>query len=298
MDLPAGLGQRPLELADSGAVAALIAAQEVEDIGEAVIEAADIVADWQRPSRDVPGSTVGVFAGTELVAYAELSLPDRAFAAVDPAHRGRGIGTALAGWTQRLARRRGSTVVGMPVPSGSPGERLLTRLGYRPRWTSWVLQLPAGGDIAAHPLPPGHELRTADSEPDRRAVWTLLEDAFLEWSARERQGYDDFAAGVWLRPGFEPWQLRMIVDGNGQAVAAAFLIMAGDCGFVERIATRRNRRNQGFARALLADTFRAAREHGATRSELSTDSRTGALGLYEKVGMQVTSTWVNLAKTL
>jgi len=26
-------------------------------------------------------------------------------------------------------------------------------------------------------------------------------------------------------------------------------------------------------------------------SELSTDSRTGALGLYEKVGMQVTSVW-------
>jgi hypothetical protein len=43
----------------------------------------------------------------------------------------------------------------------------------------------------------------------------------------------------------EPWQLRMIVDGAGEAVAA--------------------------------------------------DSRTGALGLYEKVWMKVTSTWVNLA---
>lgn len=32
-----------------------------------------------------------------------------------------------------------------------------------------------------------------------------------------------------------------------------------------------------------------------TRFELSTDSRTGALGLYEKVGMRVTSTWVNRA---
>jgi hypothetical protein len=29
--------------------------------------------------------------------------------------------------------------------------------------------------------------------------------------------------------------------------------------------------------------------------ELSTDSRTGALGLYEKVGMEVTSIWFNLA---
>ena len=30
-----------------------------------------------------------------------------------------------------------------------------------------------------------------------------------------------------------------------------------------------------------------------TVSELSTDSRTGALGLYEKVGMVVTSNWVH-----
>ncbi len=38
-----------------------------------------------------------------------------------------------------------------------------------------------------------------------------------------------------------------------------------------------------------------AAEHGAVKSELSTDSRTGALGLYEKVGMKVTSTWVSRA---
>ena len=31
------------------------------------------------------------------------------------------------------------------------------------------------------------------------------------------------------------------------------------------------------------------------QAELSTDSRTGALGLYERVGMEVTSTWVNRA---
>jgi GNAT superfamily N-acetyltransferase len=296
MELPAGLGQRPLTLRDAAAVAALIAAQELHDVGEVMIEEADVVADWQRPSYDVQAGTVGVFDGEALVAFAELSSPDRGFVAVHPDHRGRGLGTALAGWTQRRARGRGSTVVGTPVPTGSPGERLLTQLGYRPRWTSWVLQLPAGREIEPQPLPVGHSIRAAESASDRRAVWTLLEDAFLEWSTRPRQSYEDFAAQVWLRPGFEPWQLRILVDGAGEPVAAAFLVMAGDCGYVDRIATRRDRRNQGLARALLADVFRESRVHGATRSELSTDSRTGALGLYEKVGMEVTSTWVNLAK--
>ena len=52
-------------------------------------------------------------------------------------------------------------------------------------------------------------------------------------------------------------------------------------------------RGRGLAQALLIDSFAAGTAHGARRSELSTDSRTGALGLYEKVGMVVTSTWVN-----
>ncbi|SFC92628.1 hypothetical protein SAMN04487968_11494, partial [Nocardioides terrae] len=38
-----------------------------------------------------------------------------------------------------------------------------------------------------------------------------------------------------------------------------------------------------------------ARAHGAVRSRLSTDSRTGALSLYERVGMQVIQEWVNRA---
>ncbi len=64
------------------------------------------------------------------------------------------------------------------------------------------------------------------------------------------------------------------------------------------LAVRRDRRGLGLARALLADAFATARAHGATRSELSTDTRTGALGLYERVGMQVRSTWVHRATDL
>ena len=46
------------------------------------------------------------------------------------------------------------------------------------------------------------------------------------------------------------------------------------------------------------DAFGRAREHGATRSELSTDSRTGALDLYLKVGMEVTQVWTHLVTDL
>jgi GNAT superfamily N-acetyltransferase len=292
LSLPDGLVERPLTPADAAAVTAVMSAQELVDVGEVVIEEADIVGDWQRPGYDVPASTVGVLDGDTLVAYAEVSHGDRGDAAVHPDHRGRGIGTALARWMQEKAREKGSTVIGMPVPQGSAGDRLLADLGYRVRWTSWVLQLPDGAAVPDRPLPAGYVVRAAEPG-EHRACWQVQEDAFLEWSERERDTFEEWQATTTLRPGFEPWQLRVVVDPAGDVVAVALLQMNEGCGFISRLATRKDQRGRGLAQALLADTFGIARAHGATRSELSTDSRTGALGLYEKVGMRVTSTWVN-----
>ena len=298
MTLPGGLSSRPLARSDSRAVFAVMAAQELADVGEVVVDEADIVADWQRPSFDVGECTVGVFASEQLVAYAEVSSADRGDAAVVPEFRGRGIGSWLARWMQAKARDRGAEVIGMPVAQGSAGDRLLKSLGYRVRWTSWVLRLPEGARIPARVLPEGYGVRQA-TEGDHRACWNVLEDAFLEWSVRAREPYEDFLAEVSHRPGFEPWNLRVVTDADQVIVAAAVIAISGEAGqrdaFVERLATRTDERGRGLAQALLVDSFAAARERGITGAALSTDTRTGALGLYEKVGMRVTSTWVNRA---
>lgn len=292
--LPSGYTSRPLDMPDAGAVTAVMAAQELYDVGEVVIEEADIVGDWQRPSFDVPDSTIGVFDGDQLVAYAEVANGDRGDAAVHPDHRGRGLGTWLARWMQVRAREKGSPVIGMPAPEGSDGDRLMAALGYHVRWRSWVLQLPPGASVPARPLPEGYSIRAA--EPDEyRTCWTVVEDAFLEWSVRAREEYDDWAASVVRRPGFEPWNLRVVLDPSGTVVGVAVLQLAGETAYISRLATRRDQRGLGLAQALLVDAFAQGAAHGATVSELSTDSRTGALGLYEKVGMKVTSTWVNRA---
>lgn len=295
LDLPAGLTSRPLVLTDARPVYEVMAAQEQHDTGKVSIEEADILADWQRPSYDVSAGTVGVLDGDRLVAYAEHMGGDRGDAAVHPAYRGRGVGTALAHWMQGRARAAGATVIGMPVPQGSDGDRLLAALGYRVRWESWELHLPEGAEIAARPLPAGYALREAKPD-DYPACWTVLEDAFLEWSVRERQPYDDFLASVVGRPGFEPWHLRVVTDPAGEVVGVTNVVLfGGDEGYVNKIATRADQRGRGLAQAMLVDAFATARAHGATRSGLATDSRTGALSLYEKVGMRVTSTWLNRA---
>ncbi len=300
MELPEGLTARPLVMSDARAVYEVMAAQELADIGQVEIEEADIVGDWSRPSFDVSAQGIGVFDGERLVAYAEFAKPDRGDAAVDPAYRGRGIGTALARWMQEKAASYGATAVGMSTPEGSPGDRLLADLGYEPRWTSWVLHLPEGAEIVDRPLPEGYAVRQAEPA-DYPAVHNVVEDAFLEWSVRDRETFEDFSAVVLGRPGFEPWMIRVATDPKGEVVGVAIeSIYEPDDerpteAFVSRLAVRRDQRHKGLAQALLVDAFRVARAHGAVTCGLSTDSRTGALSLYEKVGMKVTGTWVNRA---
>jgi ribosomal protein S18 acetylase RimI-like enzyme len=287
----AGLTTRPLTRDDASAVTALIAACERHDVGKVLIEEADIVGDWQRPAFDIATQSVAVLDNDRLVAYAEVYKARWADVAVDPAYRGRGLGTALSHWTRSIGSRDGGTIVGQPVPGDSAGERLLSSLGYRVLWTSWVLEMPAGQTVTPQPIPDGYSIREPRSDADLRATWTVNEDGFLEWSERERATYEEWAANVTERPGYEPWQLRLVVDPADEVVGMAFVVVSNGCAYVDKLAVRRDQRGRGLARALLVDAFEVGRARGGNRSELSTDSRTGALGLYEKVGMQVTSVW-------
>jgi mycothiol synthase len=300
LTLPQGYAARPVEMSDAPTVTALVAAEELHDLHEVLIEEADYVSDWQRPSFDLGTQTIGVWRGQDLAGFAMVD-HDRGDAAVHPDHRRQGIGTALAGWMQDCARAQGMNVIGAPVPQGKAGDRLLEKLGYRIRWTSWVLELLDGATIAERELPAGYSIREATPD-DYEAVWTVTEDAFLEWSERQRQSFEDWEAAVPGRPGFEPWNIRVATDPSGAVVATSNIHVSGEGdrvgAYIDRLATHRDHRHRGLAQALLVDSFEVGREHGAVRSELSTDSRTGALTLYEKVGMSVTSVWVNRARDL
>ena len=290
--LPPGLESRPLTHADISDAFTLYAAAEAAAIGEVAIELADVESDWARASFDLATESIGVFRGTRLVGAAEVFLARRAEGAVIPDEMGHGIGSWLLDWTERCARDHGGPVVGQTVPAGSAAETLLRARGYRLGGTSWVLDLPEGADVAPQPLPPGYRLRTFAGGEDQQAAYQLIEDAFNEWPDRQPSTFADWAPRVVGRTGFEPWQLRFAVDAQDIPVGVAFTILdSAGCGYIDQLAVHRDHRDRGLARALLGDAFKGVRARGATRSELATDSRTGALGLYEHVGMVVTQTW-------
>lgn len=290
-ELPAELQTRPLNMDDSAAVATLIGLEEIVALGRAEVTTADIVAGWQRPGFEVASGTIGIFDSERLIGYAEYSGADRCDVAVDPAHHHRGIGRAMAGWVREQARAAGAARVGMQIPRGSAADQFLQRHGYEVRRIAWDLELPAHVRLDED-LPDGYLIRTATSD-DYDRVWNLLEDAFTEWSDRPKWSLGDFLAQTVQRPGFAPDHLRVATDPRGRLVGAAYAVLDAGAGEVDRLAVHPAYRRQGLARALLADTFGVLRAQGATRCTLSTDSRTGALPLYEHLGMIITSTWVN-----
>ena len=296
--LPAGLQARALGHDDAEAVFDLIAASEATDVGEVLIELEDIQGDWQRPSLDFERDTLAVLDGDRIVAFAVISSRGRAEATVHPSHRGRGIGAYVLSWTEDRMRAVGGSRVGQSVPGGNVDALNLMRLhGYERLYSSWILRLPPDAEIRGdRALPEGVVIR--QFEPgEERAAYQVIEDAFNEWPNRPPSTYEDWQAVVLRRPGFEPWHLLVAVDGD-EVVGACFSSVSEDVVWIDQLAVRRDQRGRGLARALLVEAFREGRSHGAVSAQLSTDSRTGALGVYERVGMSVTDTFVHMSLDL
>jgi mycothiol synthase len=296
--LPAGLRTRPLRPSDAEAVYELIAAAEAVDIGEVLIDLDDILGDWQRPSLDFGRDTLAVLEDDRLVAFAELSARGRAQASVHPSHRGRGIGTYVVSWTEDRTRALGGRRVGQSVPTTSAAAvELLTGRGYQRLWTSWVLKLAPDAEIRGDATPPDGVVVRPMAPGEERAAFQVVEDAFNEWPDRPPSTFDDWAAPVLGRPGFEPWHLLVAADGD-ELVGVCNVMVSGESVWVNQLAVRHDQRGRGLGRILLVAAFQEGRARGAGWAELSTDSRTGALGLYEHVGMSVTDTFVHLALDL
>jgi mycothiol synthase len=173
--------------------------------------------------------------------------------------------------------------------------RWLESLGGREVRRFWRMVVDLDSSVSPPPAVPGLVVRTVrDDEADRRTVWRVVEDSFADHFGHEDgRGYEEWLDGWLRRSGFDP-TLWWAAELDGRVVAVLLGLLVAELGHVSTLGTLRNARGRGIGTTLLLTAFEAFHRRGLRRVSLGVDAsnETGAVRLYESVGMRVVQEWV------
>jgi mycothiol synthase len=215
--------------------------------------------------------------------------------------RGRGIGTEILERGEAFARAAGADKVftGAAEPNAE-ARGLFEGRGYREVRRFYEMAIGLTEAPAVPALPDGlaiDELR----EGEQRAFFDAMNEAFAEhwefhpatfeeWIEIRRDHHHDERGPLWfvVRDGGE---LAAVIRNDAQ--------LAGG-GYVGGLGVRPGWRGKGLAKALLQRSFAEFWRRGTTRVTLGVDSEneTGAVRLYERVGMHVETCGVAFEKAV
>ena len=119
------------------------------------------------------------------------------------------------------------------------------------------------------------------------------DDAFSEWPGRDPEPYEVWAAQRIAHPAFEPALSPLAFEGE----ELVGLVLSTDFPRrgIDQLATKATHRG-GHRGAGVSTALGGFYERGRPDGGRLTDSRTGALGLYEKVGMRVVRQYTRYTK--
>jgi mycothiol synthase len=263
--------------------------------------------DQFNPLRDVTlaevdGTAVGLgfrqWVDTNIGDYREFRLDG----VVDPEWRRRGIGSALLAENQRRARELVATyptsralTFGSWSGSSQPADAaLLEKDGFSEVRQFFDMSRPNLDDIDEPPLPPGLELRPV-TDAQVRQIWKADLEAFRDhWGGHDAsdealQRYldsPDHDLSLWLIAWDGEEVAGGIINGIERGENEALGVQRG---WLHSVFTRRPWRKRGLASALIGQSLKLLRERGMTSAILGVDAEnpTGALGLYERAGFEV-----------
>jgi mycothiol synthase len=299
--LPSGYSMRAPSPDEVDAVAAVLAAADVEAGGTSVLDADFLRDEWTRAGFDL-ATDAWVVTGPDaaIVAYGETMLEEpgvvESWGVVHPEHRGRGIGDTLLG---RIERRAAEQLAGSEpskfrhaVNAGdvAAGEMLRAR-GLELVRHFWHMQIDLAGPVDAGPAPPGIEIRPPETD-ELETVHEIMDEAFAEdWGYRP-QAFDEWMADYARSPRYDPTSWLLAREA-GDAVAALTVIAGEDRAWVAELGVRSSHRGRGVGGALLRHSIAELARRGVPAVVLNVDAAnpTGATALYERAGMRVVGRW-------
>ncbi len=302
MTLPEPYAIRAPAAHDLEAVAAVFAADDIDDVGEVVLDADFIGSAWNRSGFDLATDAWVVVddAGT-IVGYAHAMRdgPDvvDSWGLVHPAQRGQGLGPVLL---DRIEERAGQLLAGVPDAkfrqSVNAGDRaaaaMLQGRGLRLVRHFWHMGIDLEGPVPAGRAPEGIEIVGVDPHLDLPAMHAVLIEAFADDWGYHPEPFDEWADDYAGSPNYDPTMWLLARDG-AEPVAALVAQVYGDRGWVSEIGVLKSHRGRGIADALLRRSFAMFAERGFGRVMLNVDAEnpTGATALYERVGMRIIKRW-------
>ncbi len=168
---------------------------------------------------------------------------------------------------------------------------VVERDGWQRIRSSYQMRIELSDDVPEPTWPEGVSARTMEPGEERR-VYEANNAAFADHWEFHQPSFEQWGADAFGRENSDPTLIWLAEDGNELAgLSANGWHASGDpqFGWIGSLGVRPEWRRRGLATALLYQSFRDFRRRGATRVGLGVDAQntTGAVALYERVGMHV-----------
>ena len=255
---------------------------------ERPIDAAEIVS-WFKNEELKPDWLRVLELEGQVVGYGDIQIEDNELAldAAAPGHW-----ETFFEWAEERARAEDLGRVRVFLPAEHETERLVGARGYRLWRSAYTMNVDLEDAEPEVPLAPEgiafHPYREGDEESLRRA----LNDAFVEDPFHHEVTSAHFREFYLRKRAFDPSLWLLAWDAQELAgFVLAFPERPGedDLGWIEVLGVRKPWRRRGLGEALLRTAIGVLHARGLRRVGLGvdTENETGALKLYERIGMQV-----------
>jgi ribosomal protein S18 acetylase RimI-like enzyme len=284
---------------EAPAIRALIEEHAQVSFGETELSEDEIRNWFKRPNLTV---RVAERDGV-LVGYLDVYAEERGHFPADIRTLDREAATVLLEEAERLASEQGAKLVRVFAQGDEPvlREIVADAGGWRPVRYSFQMRIDLDDDLPAPEWPEGLSPRNVQSGEEER-VYEADMDGFSENWDFHRTPLEEWRSFA-IDDRFDP-SLWWLVDDGPELAAVSRNVwhFSGDprFGWIDSLCVRKQWRRRGLATALLRHSFRDFRKRGATRVGLGVDGEntTGAVALYESVGMRVVRRNDTYEKTL
>ena len=278
---------RGAEWEDAPAVAALLEARYMADIGLPMFRVEEVQDEWRSPDVELSRDALLVEISGALAGYAIVHRPG-AFAVVAPEYEGRGVGARLLQWVeQRERERKADAHRQFAASTNTRARELLERARYRHIRSYWRMARPLDRPVNPVSPPAGVTLRPLDPEADARALHSLDAETFAGSPDYVPESYEMFVQEHLRAYDLAPDLSLVAEDGTeivGFLVARCWQHEAS--GYVDLLAVAPGHQRRGVGTALLTHGFAGFATAGLLHAQLgvASDNPRG-LRVYEAAGM-------------